>query len=119
MSAGRKSLTHRHAELRRENRSLARLPGTGDAAAEKWLRVALVIDRLAVAADQLTLQASAPLRRAHRIGIKFSQQEVESREIGNTGRRRVHGGEYRASDVGRIGKLVVRQQFQPGAKAAP
>ena len=115
---GTKIGDHRHADLRRDHRRLAGLPGAGDAAPEKRRWRSLVIERLAVAADQFALQPRASLRGANRVGIEFAQQELQPRKIGDAGRPRVHRREHSATHLGRIGKLVMRQQFEARAEAA-
>ena len=105
MSAGRKSETTGTPIFAAMIGGFARLPGTGDAAAEKRLRDSLVIERLAVTADQFAFQSRAPLRGANRVGIKIAQQEVQPREIGHTGRLSIHRRQHRAPDFGGIGKL--------------
>ena len=52
MSAGRKSETTGNANSRREDRAFACLPGDRDFRPEKGRGLALMVERLAVAADE-------------------------------------------------------------------
>ncbi len=54
---------HRHSHSCRNDRRLTRLPGRRQLAPKKCLRLALMIERLPVAAHQIRFHAKPPLRR--------------------------------------------------------
>ncbi len=56
----------------------------------KSLRLALMIKRLTVAADQIHFCPKPSLRGQHRIGIKFTQQEIQPSQIGHARPRGIH-----------------------------
>ena len=91
MSAGRKSETTGTPDARRDHRAFSGLPGDGQLAAQKFRGLALVIESLAVAADQFCFQAETALGGEHGFGIEFGQQKIQAGQIGYAGLRRVHG----------------------------
>src|ERR1019366_8311246 len=110
---------HRHSDLRRDNGRFAGLPGTSNAAAQEERWASLMIERLPMASDQFALQTCTSLRGADRVRIEFAKKEMQPRKIGDAGGARVHACEDGPSNIGRIGKLVMRQQFEARAEAAP
>ena len=78
MSAGRKSETDGSIDSRSDDCGLARLPSGRDLAAEKTQRLALVIEGLSVAADQVRFHAELPLGSQYGIGIKFAKEEIQA-----------------------------------------
>ena len=47
--------------------------------------LALVIERLPVAADEFRFQAKSALGRQHRIRVKFAEQEIQPGQISHAG----------------------------------
>src|SRR5882672_4549250 len=68
---------HRNTHSRRDDRGLAGLPRRCDLASEKELRLALVIESLTVAADQVQPRAELARGGQHRIGIELAQPEIQ------------------------------------------
>src|ERR1035438_3461278 len=110
---------HWYTYLRRDNGRFAALPGAGNAAPQEERRTTLMVECLPVAANEFAVQARAPLGSTDRVCIQFTKQEVQSREIGDARRACVHGCEDGSPNIDRIRKLVVCQQFETGAEAAP
>src|ERR1017187_3394724 len=110
---------HWYTYLRRDNGRFATLPGAGNAAPQEERRTTLMVECLPVAANEFAVQARAPLGSTDRVCIQFTKQEVQSREIGDARRACVHGCEDGSPNIDRIRKLVVCQQFETGAEAAP
>src|SRR5271165_1550303 len=108
---------HGHAELCRDDGRFTRLPCARDVTAEEWLGLALVVERLAMTADQFAFQPGPALRGTDRIGIEFAEQKIQAREIRNAGRAGVHGCENSATHIVRVRKLIVRQKLQARAEA--
>ena len=103
---------YRYAQLRCDDGGFTRLPSAGNATAEEWLGIALVIERLTVAPDQFALQARAALRGAHGISIEFAQQKIQAAKIGDTGRLRVHRSQHSAPHIVGVRELIIRQQLK-------
>ena len=61
---------YRHADSRRNYSRLASLPSARDTPSDIRLGRSLMIERLAVAADEFALHPSPPLRRTNSIGIQ-------------------------------------------------
>ncbi len=80
-----------------------------DRASEKILLVALVIDGLAVTADQRDAGLSFGRGLHHGFGVKFAEQYVQSRQVGHL-RFGVHHRQDELTDVLRIGKFFMRDE---------
>ena len=76
---------HRHSHAGCDHRAFAGLPGGRDPMAQKALPLALMVERLPVTADELYFAMKSALRCEHRVGVEFRQQEVEPRQMGDTG----------------------------------
>src|SRR5271166_1370520 len=116
---GAKIGDHRHAKLRSDDGCFAGLPRARYAATEEEPRVALVVERLSVTADQFAFQPRATLRGANSIGIEFTKQEIQPRKIGDAGRACIHRCQNSTPHVVRVRELIMRQQFETRAESAP
>ncbi len=72
---------HRNTYARRHDRALAGLPGNSELASEKRGSLALVIERLSVAAHEFCFETKATLGRKHCVGVKFCEQEVQPGQV--------------------------------------
>ncbi len=109
---------HRDLQPRRQHRSLAGLPRSGDCPPQIRPRVALVINRLTMTADQIASKSALPRGNLHGVGVDFSQPEVEACQVGDAGACRVHGGEHGASYPRGVWVFTVGQQLQTRAQSA-
>ena len=85
---------------------------------EEYRGLALVVERLAVAADQFYLLAKAPLRRQHGLGVEFRQQEIQSGQFGHAGLRRVHRFQHSLADILRVRIFGVGDEFERQVREA-
>ena len=112
MSAGRKSDTTGTPDARGDHGAFSGLPGDGQFAAEKFRRLALVIESLAVAADEFYFQAETALGGEYGFGIEFGQQKIQAGEVGYAGLRGVHGLQHRLADGFRVRVLGLGYEFE-------
>ena len=88
------------------------LPGDGQLAAQEFRGLALVIESLAVAADEFYFQAETALGGEYRFGIEFSQQKIQAGKIGHAGLCGVHGLQDGLADGFRVRVLGLGQEFE-------
>src|SRR5205823_6081395 len=86
----------RYSQPRSDDRAFSCLPGTSNLLAQIKSRVALVVNSLAMTADQVNVgDGGVLLRFANGIGVKFSQQEVQPRKLRHADAGGIHGPEHR------------------------
>ena len=81
----------RNADAGGDHRAFSGLPGDGQVASQKFRGLALVVESLAVAADQFCFQAETALGGEYGLGVEFGQQEIQTRQIGYADLLGVHG----------------------------
>ena len=75
----------RDADARGDHGAFSGLPGDGQFAAQKFRRLALVIESLAVAADEFCFQAETALGGEYGFGVEFGQQKIQAGQVGYAG----------------------------------
>ena len=102
----------RNSDTGGEHRAFSRLPGDGQVSSEKFLGFALVVESLAVAADQFCFQAETALGGEYRFGVEFGQQEIQPGQVGYAGLLCVHGFQHGLTDFFRVGVFGLGQEFE-------
>ncbi len=100
----------RNADTSGEHRALSGLPCDGQLAAKKFRRLALMIESLAVAADQFCFQVETALGGEEGFGVEFGEQKIQAGQIGYAGCFRVHGF------AGRLGGLFFGYGYSAWAR---
>ena len=103
---------HRDAHARGDHRAFARLPGDREFASQKWRGFALMVERLAMASDELDFLAEASLGGQDSFGIQFGEQEIQSGQVGDAGLLCVHGFQHGAADRFGIWVFGMSQEFE-------
>jgi len=88
------------------------LPGDSQFAAQKVRRLALVIESLAVAADEFYFQAETVLRGENSLGVEFGQQKIQAGEVGYADLCGIHGLQHRTADGFRVRVLGLGHEFE-------
>jgi hypothetical protein len=81
-------------------------------AAQEVCRLALVVESLAVTADQFCFQAEPALGCEYSFGVEFGEQEIQARQVGHTGSRGVHCCQHGLADRFRVGIFGLGQKFE-------
>ena len=96
------------ADPRGDHRAFSGLPGDGQFAAQEFCRLALVVERLPVAADEFYFHAETALGGKDGFGVEFGQQKIQAGQVGDAGLTR------RSSLAGPLGGRLSGMGIRPG-----
>ena len=71
-----------------------------------------MVERLAMAADEVNLAAKAALGGEHGVGVKLAEKKIQSGQIGHARLPGVHRLQHGLADVFGIGKFRVSQDLK-------
>ncbi len=99
---------YRYARTGGNDRTLARLPCARHIAPQVRTKVALVIKRLPVTANQVQLQPRTFRRRVNGVCVQFAEKKVQARQVRYFRRFGIHRRQNRTPDFCRIRRFILR-----------